>query len=140
MNPTSNERGELRLPAPVSELPPAAQEANSAADKAPETAAASPEQTASPAATMPALTAVPLPPMPATPPASVPADDVTTTTSTDVPNTAGDVDLIEKEWVNKAKQIVERTRDDPHEQSKEMTIMKADYLKKRYNKTIKLSE
>jgi hypothetical protein len=56
------------------------------------------------------------------------------------PQIADDADLIEKEWVDKAKQIVERTRHDPHEQNKEMNKMKADYLKKRYNKDVKLSE
>jgi len=53
---------------------------------------------------------------------------------------ADDTDLIEKEWVNKAKAIVERTKNDPHTQNKEMTKIKADYLKKRYNKDIKLPE
>jgi hypothetical protein len=51
-----------------------------------------------------------------------------------------DSDLIEKEWVDKAKQIVERTRNDPHKQSEELTVFKADYLKKRYGKTIKVSQ
>ena len=46
-------------------------------------------------------------------------------------------DLIEKEWVSKAKQIVEQTRDDPYKQSEGLTMMKVDYMKKRYNKTIK---
>ena len=48
--------------------------------------------------------------------------------------------LIEKEWVVKAKQIVEKTKDNPYNQNKELTVFKADYMKKRYNKTIKLSE
>jgi hypothetical protein len=51
-----------------------------------------------------------------------------------------DSDLIEKEWVNKAKMIVERTRDDPYKQSEELTMVKIDYMKKRYNKTIKLNK
>lgn len=67
------------------------------------------------------------------PPAGVPGVSVT-------PPIAEDADLIEKEWVEKAKQIVQRTRQDPHQQNKEMNVMKADYLKKRYNKDIKLSE
>jgi hypothetical protein len=46
--------------------------------------------------------------------------------------------MIEKEWVERAKQVVERTRNDPYRQSEELTAVKADYLKKRYNKTIKL--
>lgn len=56
------------------------------------------------------------------------------------PQLAGDQDLIEKEWVAKAKQIVEKTRDNPYEQSQELTIFKADYLQKRYQKTIKLGQ
>jgi hypothetical protein len=46
-------------------------------------------------------------------------------------------DLIEKEWVSKAKQIVEQTRDDPYKQSEGLTMVKMDYMKKRYNKSIK---
>lgn len=53
---------------------------------------------------------------------------------------ADDSDLIEKEWVLKAKAIVMQTKDDPHMQNKEMTKVKADYLKKRYNKDLKVSE
>jgi hypothetical protein len=56
------------------------------------------------------------------------------------PQFADDTDLIEKEWVDRAKRIVEHTRNDPHQQTKEMSNMKADYLKKRYNKDTKLSE
>lgn len=56
------------------------------------------------------------------------------------PPIAEDSDLIEDEWVEKAKEIVERTRHDPYQQNKEVTLMKADYLKKRYNKDIKVSE
>jgi hypothetical protein len=56
------------------------------------------------------------------------------------PQIADDTDLIEKEWVDRAKRIVEHTRNDPHQQTKEMSAMKADYLKKRYNKDLKLSE
>ncbi len=54
--------------------------------------------------------------------------------------TADDGDLIEKEWVNKAKRIIEANREDPRSQSTELTLVKSDYLKQRYNKTIKLSE
>jgi hypothetical protein len=51
---------------------------------------------------------------------------------------AADVDLIEKEWVEKAKAIVARTHGDPFTQNKEINKIKADYIKKRYNKDIKL--
>lgn len=57
-----------------------------------------------------------------------------------LPQIADDADLIEKEWVQKAKEIVARTRHDPYEQNKEVTRMKADYMKKRYNKDVKTPE
>ena len=56
------------------------------------------------------------------------------------PPIAEDVDLIEKEWVEKAKQIVEQTKHDPYEQNAAMTKMKTDYLKKRYNRDIKMDD
>lgn len=56
------------------------------------------------------------------------------------PLMADDTDLIEKEWVEKAKQIVEHTRDDPHRQNEEINKVKADYLKKRYNHDLKLDD
>lgn len=56
------------------------------------------------------------------------------------PPAADDADLIEKEWVERAKAIVEKTRDDPHEQKREMSKYKADYVKKRYNKDLKVAE
>ena len=56
------------------------------------------------------------------------------------PLLADDSDLIEREWVEKAKEIVNQTRHDPYRQNKEINRMKADYLKMRYNKDIKLSE
>jgi len=55
-----------------------------------------------------------------------------------MPMIADDTDLIEKEWVDKAKQIVAQTSHDPYLQNKEINKVKADYLKKRYNKDLKL--
>lgn len=52
------------------------------------------------------------------------------------PAVADDGDLIEKEWVLKAKQIVHATQHDPYKQTKELHALKKDYMKKRYNKTI----
>lgn len=52
------------------------------------------------------------------------------------PAIADDNDLIEKEWVDKAKQIVEKTKDDPHKQNREINKFKADYMKKRYGKEL----
>ncbi len=52
------------------------------------------------------------------------------------PAIADDADLIEKEWVVKAKHIVEQTKNDPHLRNQEINKIKADYIKKRYNKDI----
>lgn len=66
-------------------------------------------------------------------------DDASSATS-NLPVIADDNDLIEKEWVDKAKHIVEQTRDDPHKQSQEINKFKAGYMKKRYNKDLKIEE
>jgi hypothetical protein len=47
---------------------------------------------------------------------------------------------LDAEWVNKAKEIVERTHTDPYLQSKELSRIKAQYIKARYSKDIKVSE
>jgi hypothetical protein len=73
-------------------------------------------------------------------PAGVPAAPLTVTTQPTNPVAADDSELIEKEWVQKAKQIVASTKDDPYTQNKEINRFKADYLKKRYNKDIKVEE
>jgi hypothetical protein len=57
-----------------------------------------------------------------------------------LPAIADDNDLPEKEWITKAKEIVARTRNDPYQQNKEVEVMKADYMKKRFNRDIKVTE
>jgi hypothetical protein len=52
--------------------------------------------------------------------------------------TANDSDLIEKAWVVKAKAIVEKTKNDPHEQSNEIKKIREDYQSKRFNTNIKI--
>lgn len=59
-------------------------------------------------------------------------------TSSDDPIIADDVDVIEKEWVDKAKRIVSATKEDPHQQEQQVSKLQADYLMKRYNKKVKL--
>lgn len=54
------------------------------------------------------------------------------------PAVAADDDLIEKEWVEKAKQVVAETRSDPYAQDVAVGKLQADYLKKRYGKVISL--
>lgn len=58
------------------------------------------------------------------------------TTVSDAPLAAGDDDLIEKEWVDKAKKIVKETRDNPHRQEEAVSKLQVDYLKKRYGREI----
>lgn len=60
--------------------------------------------------------------------------------ATSSPAIASDDDLIEKEWVAKAKAIVDDTRSDPYEQESAMSKLQADYLKKRYGKEVTLSD
>ncbi len=56
--------------------------------------------------------------------------------TTNTPQIADDLDLIEKEWVEKAKEIVAKTKDDPKAQSEELDKVKTDYIKKRFNKDV----
>ncbi len=56
--------------------------------------------------------------------------------STTGPVTANDDDVIEKEWVDKAKQILSETKDDPHQRSNRVNELQKDYLKKRYGKEL----
>lgn len=74
------------------------------------------------------------------PPVSPPLPQDPAAASTASPMIADDVDVMEKEWVDKAKKIVQETKDDPHQQGKEVSKLQADYLMKRYNKQIKLAE
>jgi hypothetical protein len=83
-----------------------------------------------------------LPPIPDQPPMNAAISTAITQSNglPGMPTIADDTDLIEKEWVLKAKEIVERTKHDPYQQNKEVERIKADYLKKRYNKDVKVTE
>lgn len=54
----------------------------------------------------------------------------------DTPIVAADEDLIEKEWVDKAKQIIVNTKDDPYRREQEIKRLQLDYVRKRYGKEI----
>lgn len=92
----------------------------------------------------------PAPQQPAPDPAVVPVlpqpvvqtDDTTVspTVITDVPDTAADDDLIEKEWVNKAKHIIAQTVDDPRAREEAVGQLQREYLRKRYGKELGASE
>jgi hypothetical protein len=49
-------------------------------------------------------------------------------------------DALDQEWIAKAREIVLRTHADPYLQSKELSKIKAQYIKVRYNKDIKTDE
>lgn len=125
--------------APPQELPTPVEAASTQLEQAPAApeTGANKQQTAAPKPT-PTPSSLPL-----TAPHGVkPLDPAATNSSVASDNTliADDADLIEKEWVVKAKAIVAQTKDDPYAQNQSMTRVKADYLKKRYNKDLKVSE
>lgn len=66
----------------------------------------------------------------------VPAVPVKDSSAQASPMVANDDDVIEKEWVDKAKQIITETRDDPYERSNRVNTLQKDYLKKRYGKEL----
>jgi len=73
-------------------------------------------------------------PIPQAPPVQAqPAAQPTVSSS---PLVAGDEDLIEKEWVDKAKEIIQQTRDDPHQRTRKVNELQRDYLQKRYGKVV----
>jgi len=50
------------------------------------------------------------------------------------PLTAEDDNLIEKDWVNRLEKAISANQDDPYLLLKEISSIKSDYLKKRFNK------
>lgn len=145
MNPSSNEAFGTPLSSGSEQAP-----SSTASDISGQGSAeqAAPMAETAPAPVSPGMSAPPMLPLPPLTPSApaTPATNPMATTQNDaaaLPTTAvplNDDDLIEKEWVNKAKAIVEQTRDDPYRQSEELTAVKVDYMQKHYNKTIKLSK
>jgi hypothetical protein len=86
----------------------------------------------SPAVAQPSI----LPPPVHMPPPIAVSDDDDAASSTSAPMIAADEDLIEKEWVDKAKTIIAQTKDDPYLREKEVGRLQADYLQKRYGKEL----
>lgn len=136
-NPLANSN----LPETSAELLPVAQNQGHVLPSTPEKQAMSSELPGSGQAA-PQVTSQP----PVLPTSSTPAQPQAVQTQhgsvplANTPHAADDVDLIEKEWVQRAKALVAKTKDDPHQQNKEINKFKADYIKKRYNKEIKVSE
>lgn len=78
---------------------------------------------------LPAPVVVPIPPV-------VTTDSSVAAVTDDTPLIANDDDLIEKEWVDKAKKIITQTKDDPYRREQEVSKLQADYLQKRYGREL----
>jgi hypothetical protein len=132
MNPNSSESGpQFELPKPPEGLE---KQREQAMEK--QVPQESKQARRAPTASQPATLA----PIPAPGPVAIPVEDVQTIQKgqaiDDTGLKADEADLIEKQWVNKAKAIVVQTQDDPYNQKKEMGKVGAEYIKKRFNKTI----
>ncbi len=75
--------------------------------------------------------------MPAVAAASATDPAVPMVGATASPSVADDVDVIEKEWVDAAEQIVAANANDPRAEEAAVEQLQTDYLKKRYGKDIK---
>lgn len=64
------------------------------------------------------------------------SDDSSVVQDDDAPMVAADEDLIEKEWVDRAKKVISDTKDDPYKREQEVKRLQIDYVKKRYGKSI----
>lgn len=115
------------------EMPPAQQRERQGTTERPASQELQPGADAS-APAAPPMPIVPLPtaqPVSSAPGTQQAADDGN-------PVVAADDDLIEKEWVEKAKRVISETKHDPFAQEKAVSRLQADYLQKRYGKVIKL--
>lgn len=75
--------------------------------------------------------------MPALPTPVVPSTNAAQGAATDdVPIVANDDDLIEKEWVDKAKKIIAETKDDPYRREREVSKLQIEYIRRRYGREI----
>jgi hypothetical protein len=123
MNPQQN-------PSQTPDLEPAVQVPEVPAAPMP----AMPDPQASPAIPQ-APTIMPVVPTPSTEPAAASATSVV-----QGPAVAEDVDVIEKEWVDKANAVVKANADDPHAEEEAVEELQVDYLKKRYDHTVDKSQ
>lgn len=81
---------------------------------------------------LPTLPQIPVPVAAPVQPSTMPVNDL--------PLAANDDDLIEKEWVDKAKKIIIDTKDDPYRREQEVSRLQIDYLRKRYGRELGASQ
>jgi len=141
MDPNVERSPALALPSPSGGFgAPSESLGGQGPSRAPEAAPMGPESAVGPAA--PAIP-VPLAPLP---PASAAAHNPLSpgpqpaVASTPAPTNDSSATALDEEWINKAKMIIERTKEDPYTESKELGRAKADYLRIRHNKQVKVAE
>ena len=64
---------------------------------------------------------------------------ITQSNSSSINTPIVDNDLIDKEWVERLKKILKQTAGNPYQQSLEVSRLKADFLKTKFNKEIKVN-
>jgi hypothetical protein len=135
MNPQQDQTPGLRLPQPsfnagqAPQMPPVAYQQpvpQQPPQIMPGGAAMNPQPAAMPA--------TPQQPINGLPQANMPAMQEMPTVQAD------DESAIDQEWTTKAREIVERTHADPFLESRELSKIKAQYIKVRYNKDIKVED
>src|SRR5690349_17625533 len=73
--------------------------------------------------------------------ATQPAAPIAVPQPTGLPIAAeADSEELDQEWVNKAKEVVEGAKADPFTLSNELSKVRVEYLKTRYNKDVNISE
>jgi exosome complex RNA-binding protein Csl4 len=128
MDPSSNQAAGMPASAPVNGQPPVIPLPEPGSQIAAETV---------PLNQAPQIVPITTVPLPTTAAPTNPQASAAVSQSSGLP-VADDKDVIEPEWVHKARAIVTTTIDDPYKQSEDLTVLKADYMQKRYNKIVKL--
>jgi hypothetical protein len=70
------------------------------------------------------------------PPVNVQPVIIDEPSATIAPIAANDDDLIEKEWVDRAKKIIAETKDDPYKREEAVNQLQKDYQRKRYGREL----
>ncbi len=82
---------------------------------------------------LPPVVQAPAPILPIQPTAAAQQGDDATNSN---PSVAGDDDLIEKEWIDKIKKVIESTKENPYRRELEIGKLQRDYIRKRYGRVI----
>lgn len=91
----------------------------------------SPAKQSSPLAVTPSTVALPNTQVP-----SIPSDDDITVDNQIRTSESTNNAKLEKQWIDKTKAVVAKTKDDPYQQNNEISKVKADYIKTRFNKIV----